>query len=245
MVQRFGGVALVALGLVTGCTVSLPVGGEVPNGKEAQLSFDVDGAVAAGSPFKVKVWAPTVTDRCYGMLGCSSRAPMMSAILGCTDEAQCVQTDKEPNETEDNECTFIMMAGQPGTTEIIAEVTTADGEVRRDRITVNVVAATDVLVDCPRCNDGSLEPGEEAELSCHPMNLAVQDFPLRGDCEVLTGGAGVVTRPAGVDAEFNITTDRGVAANNFMLRLEDREGGDVTFRSGSVERTMHAQAGMR
>jgi len=221
----------------TGCTLALPSGGESANGANAALSFDVDGAVAAGSPFKIKLWAPTTTTRCYGLLGCTDRAPMSGAALDCADPTVCEKTDKEPNETEDYECTFIMKAHGPGTTEIIAKVITADGELREDRIPIRIVDATDVVLTCDNCESGRV--GADSDVTCHPLNPAVQELPLRGDCEVSTDGLGLDVRPSGPDADFNITTDRGTAANNFAVRvLDSRAGGTLIFRSGAVQRTM-------
>lgn len=228
----------------TGCTLALPSGGETANGVNAQLSFDVDGAVAAGSPFKIKVWAPTQSTRCYGLLGCSDRAPMTGAALDCADPSVCEKTDKEPNESENYECTFIMKAHGAGTTEIVAKVITADGELREDRIPIKIVDATDVVLTCETCEAGRVPSDRDTDVTCHPLNPSVQELPLRGDCEVTTDGVGLDVRPTGADADFNITTERGTAANNFAVRVTDsRAGGSVVFRSGGIERRMQPQGG--
>jgi hypothetical protein len=237
----------VILSLVTvgslGCTLSLPNGGEVANGISGQLSFDLEGAVAAGSPFKIKVWAPTPNRRCYGLLGCSDRAPMTSATITCADGQVCQQTDKEPSESEDFECTFIMRAGQPGTTEVQMEVLTADGEVRRDTLQVNVVSATEVQLDCGTCGEeGELSSGSEHRVTCVPYNLDVQSGALRGDCEVRADGLGIQVQPSGADADFYLDTERGTAANDFSVRVSESRSGTVVFRSGAVERRLSTPA---
>lgn len=236
MVMRRVWLLAVAGAVTGGCMVG--GAGEVPNGQNGELSFDLHQAVAAGSPFKVRLWVPLPETRCDPDFGCIPRVPMIAADLNCADSSVCEPVEREPDESADTSCNFIIHARSPGSTVLEAVIMTADGEMKRDRVRVDVVNPTGIRVDCQDCQGGALPGAGDHNVQCVAQHDG-QD--LRGNCEVSATGAGVELTPAGDDAHYHDVTDRGVAGNSFSAHVEPNASGTLQFFSGNLQQLLQVR----